>query len=98
MKEIKTGWEGTADAMSFALIACANLFQIINKEHDPPRKFEYFYQKHEVINKAIELTCEKLQMVPNNERRTQTIILLHEAMKTQWQYIREKGDTEDAVD
>ena len=95
MKVIEMGWEGTADAFSFSLIAMAHAIQLINSEYDPPMKFDYFYQKYEVINKAIELTIEKLQLVPNNERRTQIICMLHDSLEKNWNPIQKKGDKEE---
>lgn len=84
MKIIKMGWEGSADAFSFSLIAMAHAIQLINSEYDSPLEFDYFYQKYDVINKAIELTIKKLQMVPNNERRTQIICMLHDSLEKHW--------------
>ena len=95
MKTIKMGWEGSADAFSFSLIAMAHICMIIQDEYDPPLKFENFYQKHEVINKAIEMTIEKVQMVPNNERRTQIITLLHNSMEKFWGNIRKEEKEND---
>jgi len=92
VKVIKMGFEGSADAFAFSLIAMAHVCQIIRDEYDPPIKFDHFYQKNEVINKAIELTVTKLDMVPNNERRTQLIGLLHSSMEKFWSGIRKEGD------
>jgi len=93
MKVIKMGFEGSADAFSFGLIAMAHLCQIVRNEYDPPIKLEYFYQQYEVINKAIELTVRKLDMVPNNERRTQLITMLYKMMEKEWLYVRQYKTT-----
>ena len=85
------GMDGAADAFSFNLITMAHLCEIVRNEYDAPEKFERFYQIYQVINKAIELTIRKLDMVPNNERRTQTIANLYKFTAEQWWHIR-KGE------
>ena len=90
MKVIKMGMDGSADAFSFGLIAMAQVCQIVRNDYDAPMKFDHFYQKYEVINKAIEQTVRKLDMVPNNERRTQIITTLHNMMEKEWNYVRKR--------
>jgi len=90
------GWDGSADTFSFSLIAMAHVCEIITNEYDAPEKFDWFYQKHEVINKAMELTITKLDMVPNNERRTQIITLLHNSMDKYWASIYKKENKQGA--
>ena len=89
MKIIKMGLDYSADAFSFCLIATAQMAMIIRDEYSDRVKFEHFYQQYKIINKAIEMTIEKLQMIPNNERRTQIITLLHGTMEKYWNEIRE---------
>jgi len=90
VKTIKMGLDGSADAFSFSLIAMSHVYLIIRDEYDPPLNIDHFYQKNEVINKAIELTVTKLEMVPNNERRTQIISLLSKSMEKFWSGIRKR--------
>lgn len=83
-KELKMGWDDSADTFSFGLIAMAEIDMMLQKEYDPPKDFERFYEKYEVINKGIERASKKLDMTLDKERRTQMITLLYYFLEKHW--------------
>ena len=95
MKQIKMGGDYTADAMAFGLIAIAEAIMIIRKELDPPEKYDYFYQRWNVINEAIIRASKKTEIELDKERETQMICLINDALRDHWSVDLKEGEVKD---
>ena len=96
-KELKMGWDDSADTFSFGLIAMAEIGMMLQKEYEPPKDFERFYERYGVINKGIERASKKLDMTLDRERHTQMITLLYNFLEKHWTAtIQRNGGKKDA--